>query len=57
MPWLLLLAGLAILLLMLILISALAMAGHQSDLERRAEILAALQRPTSADKDPANDAH
>lgn len=48
---LLLLAGLVIGLL--ILYSALAMAGHQSDLERQAEIAAAQQRQAenAADKD------
>jgi len=50
---LILLAGLVIFLL--VIMPALAMAGHQSDLERQAEILAAQQRANqSADKDPDN---
>lgn len=47
---LLLLAGLVIGLLILYL--ALAMAGHQSDLERQAEILAAEQRAAQSAEGP-----
>ena len=49
---LLLLAGLVIGLL--ILYSAMAMAGHQSDLERQAEILAAEQRAAQSAEGPDN---